>query len=117
MAQQLEKKFGIERFKTLGATKFSETTKSKEAKKDIKEVRKVDLVVFLLQEEVEDWQTLEENGRGRVNYENLKEIFIGKYFFETYRDEKRDGFLNLEEGELSITRHEKKFTELSKYAR
>lgn len=69
--------------------------------------RKVKLVVFLLQREGEDWWTLEENRRGSVDWKDLKEVFIGKYFFETYRDEKRDEFLHLKQDELSVVEYEK----------
>ena len=73
MAQQSEKKFGIERLKALGATEFIGTIKPKEAEKWIRtlkkcfrvmqclEQRKIDLAVFLLQEDIEDWWILEEN--------------------------------------------------------
>ncbi|KAA0035974.1 hypothetical protein E5676_scaffold349G00360 [Cucumis melo var. makuwa] len=40
----------------------------------------------------------------------------GKYFSKTYRDEKRDEFLHLQQGELSVVEYKKKFTELAKYA-
>ena len=61
MGQQLEKKFGIERLKELGATKLVGTTQPKEAEKWIRTLkkcskvmqcpkeRKVNLDVFLLQ--------------------------------------------------------------------
>lgn len=79
------------------------------------EERKVDLAVFSLQGEVEDWWTLEENKGRRVDWEDSKEIFNGKYFSETYRDDKRDEFLHLKQWELSVAEYEKKFTELAKY--
>ncbi|KAA0045376.1 senescence-specific cysteine protease sag39 [Cucumis melo var. makuwa] len=48
------------------------------------EERKVDLAMFSLQEDTEDWWTLKENRQGRVDWEDFKEIFNGKYFSETY---------------------------------
>ncbi|KAA0056013.1 hypothetical protein E5676_scaffold225G00320 [Cucumis melo var. makuwa] len=68
-----------QRLKALRAIEFVGTTELKEAEKWLRtlekyflvmqclKVRKVDLAVFLLQEEAEDWWTLEENRRGRIN--------------------------------------------------
>ena len=80
------------------------------------EERSVVLAAFLYQEEVENWWILEESKRGKVTWKELKGIFSGKYFPISYIEEKRDEFLSLEQRRLSVTKYERKFTELAKYA-
>lgn len=80
IGQKLEKKYGIERLKVLGATEFSGTTRSEEAEKwprtlqkcfcvmQCPEEKKVDLVVFFLQEEAKEGE------KGSVEKKKAKTI-------------------------------------------
>lgn len=54
--------------------------------------------------------------RGKVCWEEFKEIFNSKYFLDTYQKERQDEFLYLKQREFTIVEYEKKFTELDKYA-
>ena len=100
LTQQPEEKFGFKRLKALGATtEFSGTNRPEEVKKWLKTLekclcvmqcpgeRKFELAIFLLQGEAEDWWNLEEGRRGRVTWEEFKEIFYNKYFSSTYIEE------------------------------
>ena len=47
---------------------------------------------------------------------SFSSLFIEKYIPRTLRDRKRDEFLSLEQGRMSVTTYEDKFRELSRYA-
>ena len=105
-----EKKFGIERFKALGAQVFEGTTDPAEAEAWLNEVenffrvmhcpedRKLDLVTFMLQKEAEGWWRLIEHRStdvGSLTWADFKKSFQEKYYPKSFCDEKRKEFLNL----------------------
>ena len=118
LVPQPEEQFAIERLKTLGGTEFSGTAKPEEAEKWLRTLKKCStlcnirkkegwiLATFLLQEEVEDRWILKESRWGKVNWEEFKKIFNGKYFSVTYIEEKGDEFLfwNKEDSQLQNMR-------------
>ncbi|KAA0042144.1 putative polyprotein, identical [Cucumis melo var. makuwa] len=83
------------------------------------EDRKVELAAFLLQNGAEDWWRMEESrGRttGDISWDEFKKAFFDKFYPRSFRDAKRNEFLRLTQGSMTVTEYEKKYTELSKYA-
>ncbi|XP_038880498.1 uncharacterized protein LOC120072161 [Benincasa hispida] len=101
-----EKKYGLERFKALGAVPFEEDSK-------------VGLAAFLLQKEPEKWWKVISAKRASTDamlWSEFKKAFEDKYYPSSFWDEKRDEFLRLTQGRMSVTEYEQKFIELSQYA-
>ncbi|KAA0060484.1 Gag protease polyprotein-like protein [Cucumis melo var. makuwa] len=126
-----EKKYGIERLKALGATTFAGTTNPADAEAWLTliekcfrvtrcpEDRKVELAAFLLQNGAEDWWRMEESRRrttGDISWNEFKKAFFDKFYPRSFRDAKRNEFLRLTQGSMTIAEYEKKYTELSMYA-
>lgn len=83
------------------------------------EDQKVESATFLLQKEAEDWWRLVENKRGDKNtpyWEEFKKVFQEKYYPKSFYDAKRNEFLRLVQGSMTVVEYKKKYTELSKYA-
>ncbi|KAL0560470.1 hypothetical protein IC582_000875 [Cucumis melo] len=83
------------------------------------EERKVRLATFLLQKEAEGWwkSILARRSDARVlDWQTFRGIFEDKYYPSTYCEAKRDEFLGLKQGSLSVAKYERKYTELSRYA-
>ena len=51
-----------------------------------------------------------------MTWASFSSLFMKKYIPRTLRDRKRDEFLSLEQGRMSITAYEAKFRALSRYA-
>ena len=51
-----------------------------------------------------------------MTWASFSRLFMEKYISRTLRDRKRDEFLSLEQGRMSVTAHEAKFRALSRYA-
>ncbi|XP_050941530.1 uncharacterized protein LOC127149710 [Cucumis melo] len=126
-----EKKYGIERLKALGATTFAGTTNPADAEAWLTliekcfrvtrcpEDRKVELAAFLLQNGAEDWWRMEESRRrttGDISWNEFKKAFFDKFYPRSFRDAKRNEFLRLTKGLMTIAEYEKNYTELSMYA-
>ncbi|KAA0036143.1 reverse transcriptase [Cucumis melo var. makuwa] len=126
-----EKAYGIERLKKLGATVFEGSTDPADAENWIKilekcfdvmnfpKKRKVRLATFLLQKEAEGWwkSILARRSDARAfDWQTFRGIFEDKYYPSTYCKAKRDEFLGLKQGSLSVAEYERKYTELSRYA-
>ncbi|KAA0051049.1 uncharacterized protein E6C27_scaffold678G00020 [Cucumis melo var. makuwa] len=94
-----EKAYGIERLKKLGATVFEGSTDPVDAENWLNMLEKC----FDVMKCPEDRKTF----RG---------IFEDKYYPSTYCEAKRDEFLGLKQGSLSVAEYERKYTELSRYA-
>ncbi|XP_038890030.1 uncharacterized protein LOC120079741 [Benincasa hispida] len=127
----LEKKYDIERFKALGAVTFEGTTDPTEAElwldvvekcfnvMSCPEDRKVGLATFLLQKEAEKWWKVISVRRASTDamlWPEFKKAIKDKYCPSSFRDAKRDEFLRLTQGTMSVVEYEQKFTELSQYA-
>ncbi|TYK26473.1 DNA/RNA polymerases superfamily protein [Cucumis melo var. makuwa] len=83
------------------------------------EERKVRLATFLLQKEAEGWwkSILARRSDARaLDWQTFRGIFEDKYYPSTYCEAKRDEFLGLKQGSLSVVEYERKYTELSRYA-
>ncbi|KAA0056483.1 reverse transcriptase [Cucumis melo var. makuwa] len=126
-----EKAYGIERLKKLGATVFEGSTDPTDAENwlnmlekcfdvmNCPEERKVRLTTFLLQKEGEGWwkSILARRSDARaLNWQTFRGIFEDKYYASTYCEAKRDEFLGLKQGSLSVAEYERKYTKLSRYA-
>ncbi|TYK18765.1 gag/pol protein [Cucumis melo var. makuwa] len=96
----LEKMYGIERLKKLGATVFEGFTDPANT-------------------EVEAWWKsiiVRRNDSRTLDWQTFRGIFEEKYYPTTYYEAKRDEFLELKQGSLSVVEYERKYTELSRYA-
>ena len=51
-----------------------------------------------------------------MTWESFSSLFMEKYIPRTLRDRRRDEFLSLEQGRISVAAYEAKFRSLSKYA-
>ena len=51
-----------------------------------------------------------------MTWASFSSLFMEKYIPRTLRDRKRDEFLSLEQGRMSVTAYEAKFRALSRYA-
>ncbi|KAL0548783.1 hypothetical protein IC582_013255 [Cucumis melo] len=83
------------------------------------EERKVRLATFLLQKEAKGWwkSILARRSDARaLDWQTFRGIFEDKYYPSTYCEAKRDEFLGLKQGSLSVGEYERKYTELSRYA-
>ncbi|KAA0025985.1 reverse transcriptase [Cucumis melo var. makuwa] len=81
--------------------------------------RKVRLATFLLQKEAEGWWKsiiARRNDARTLDWQTFRRIFEEKYYPTTYCEAKRDEFLKLKQGSLSVAEYERKYTELSRYA-
>ncbi|KAA0043589.1 uncharacterized protein E5676_scaffold2208G00290 [Cucumis melo var. makuwa] len=127
----LEKAYGIEWLKKLGATVFEGSTDPADAENwlnmlekcfdvmNCPEERKVRLATFLLQKEAEGWwkSILARHSDARaLDWQTFRGIFEDKYYPSTYCEAKRDEFLGLKQGSLSVAEYERKYIELSRYA-
>ena len=83
------------------------------------EERKVRLATFLLQKEAEGWWKsilARRNDARALDWQTFRGIFEDKYYPSTYCEAKRDEFLGLKQGSLSVAEYERKYTELSRSA-
>ncbi|KAA0066851.1 reverse transcriptase [Cucumis melo var. makuwa] len=126
-----EKMYGIERLKKLGATVFEGSTDPADTKVWLNmlekcfdvmsclQERKVRLATFLLQKEAEGWWKsiiARRNDARTLDWQTFRGIFDEKYYPTTYCEAKRDEFLELKQGSLSVAEYERKYTKLSRYA-
>ena len=51
-----------------------------------------------------------------MTWASFSNLFMEKYIPRTLRDRKRDEFLSLEQGRMSVNAYEAKFRALSRYA-
>ncbi|KAA0063139.1 uncharacterized protein E5676_scaffold1213G00110 [Cucumis melo var. makuwa] len=94
-----EKAYEIERLKKLGATVFEGSTDPADAENWLNMLEKCFDVMNCLEER-----------------KTFRGIFEDKYYPSTYLEAKRDEFLGLKQGSLSVAEYERKYTELSRYA-
>ncbi|XP_016901385.1 uncharacterized protein LOC107991239 [Cucumis melo] len=124
--------YGIERLKKLRATVFEGSTDPADAEvwlnmlekcfdvMSCPQERKVRLATFLLQKEAEGWWKsiiVKRNDACTLDWQTFRGIFEEKYYPTTYCEAKRDEFLELKQGSLSMVEYERKYTELSRYAK
>ncbi|KAL8089701.1 hypothetical protein AgCh_039255 [Apium graveolens] len=82
----------------------------------VKEEQKVEFASYYLKNEATYWwemvKTLE--GTDVITWERFKELFLEKYFPQFVQDQMELKFLELKQGNMSVTDYEGKFEELSK---
>ncbi|KAA0054940.1 uncharacterized protein E5676_scaffold1163G00530 [Cucumis melo var. makuwa] len=103
-----EKAYGIEWLKKLGATVFEGSIDPADVENWLNMLEKC-FDVMNCPEEQKLCVVM------HVLY-TFRDIFKDKYYLSTYCEAKRDEFLGLKQGSLSVTEYDKKYTELSRYA-
>ncbi len=83
------------------------------------EVQRVRFGTHMLAEGADDWwvsilPTLEQGG-GVVTWAMFRRVFLDKYFPEDVRGKKEIEFLELKQGNMSVTEYAAKFVELAKF--
>ncbi|TYK11888.1 ty3-gypsy retrotransposon protein [Cucumis melo var. makuwa] len=53
---------------------------------------------------------------GQINWKLFKESFYAKFFFASLRDAKRQEFLNMEQGDMTVEQYDAEFDMLSRFA-
>ncbi|XP_016900338.1 uncharacterized protein LOC107990863 [Cucumis melo] len=127
----LEKAYGIERLKKLGAIVFEGSIDPADAEEwcnmlekcfnvmNYPEEWKVRLATSLLLNEAEGWWKsilARCSDACTLNWQTFRGTVKDKYYPNTYCEAKRDEFLGLKQGSLSVAEYERKYTELSRYA-
>ncbi|TYK15340.1 uncharacterized protein E5676_scaffold16974G00010 [Cucumis melo var. makuwa] len=77
------------------------------------------MATFLLKKEAEGWWKsilARRSDAHALDWQTFRGIFKDKYYPSTYYEAKRDEFLGLKQGSLSVAEYERKYTELSRYA-
>ncbi|KAL3618788.1 hypothetical protein CASFOL_035222 [Castilleja foliolosa] len=62
------------------------------------------------------WRTRTEAERNSLTWAEFKEIVMGKFYPQSYRDKKETQFLNFKQRDLTITEYEREFNQLSRFA-
>ncbi|TYK04801.1 gag protease polyprotein [Cucumis melo var. makuwa] len=65
------------------------------------------------------WETIErmlEGDVGQITWQQFKESFYAKFFSTSLRDAKRQEFLNLEQGDMTVEQYDAEFDMLSRFA-
>ena len=84
---------------------------------EVVEEKKTEYAVYFLKNEASYWwesiKVMEPEGV--VTWDRFKELFLEKYFPDYMRDQMEIKFLELKQGNMSVTEYETKFTELSRF--
>jgi len=84
-----------------------------------REVQKVRFGTHMLAEEADDWWVnvlpILENGGGVVTWAVFRREFLNRYFPKDVRGKKEIEFLELKQGDMSVTEYAAKFVELAKF--
>ncbi|KAL0534336.1 hypothetical protein IC582_028626 [Cucumis melo] len=84
------------------------------------EDQKVQCAVFMLTDRgTAWWETTERmlgGGVGQITWQKFKESFYEKFFSASLRDAKRQEFLNLEQGDMTVEQYDAEFDMLSRFA-
>ncbi|KAL0536191.1 hypothetical protein IC582_025130 [Cucumis melo] len=84
------------------------------------EDQKVQCVVFMLTDNgTAWWETTERmlgGDVGQITWQQFKESFYAKFFSASLRDAKRQEFLNLEQGDMTVEQYDAEFDMLSHFA-
>ena len=84
---------------------------------EVVEGKKTEYAVYFLKNEASYWwesiKVMEPEGV--VTWGRFKELFLEKYFPDYMRDQMEIKFLELKQGNMSVTEYEAKFTELSRF--
>ncbi|KAL0544440.1 hypothetical protein IC582_019555 [Cucumis melo] len=84
------------------------------------EDQKVQCAVFMLTDRgTAWWETTERMLDGdvsQITWQQFKESFYAKFFYASLRDAKRQEFLNLEQGDMTVEQYDAEFDMLSRFA-
>ncbi|KAL0537626.1 hypothetical protein IC582_026609 [Cucumis melo] len=84
------------------------------------EDRKVQCAVFMLTDRGTTWwETIERmlgGDVGQITWQQFKKSFYAKFFSASLRDAKRQEFLNLEQGDMTVEQYDAEFDMLSRFA-
>ncbi|XP_074382740.1 uncharacterized protein LOC141724478 isoform X4 [Apium graveolens] len=83
----------------------------------VKEEQKVEFASYYLKNEATYWWKMVKilEGTNVITWERFKELFLEKYFPQFVQDQMELKFLELKQGNMSVTDYENKFEELSRY--
>ncbi len=76
------------------------------------------LAVYLLEDDARFWWDLTKSTMANVElmtWEEFKDLFYGKYFPQIEREKREMEFLNLKQGQMSVTEYQNKFEALSSF--
>ncbi|KAL0546363.1 hypothetical protein IC582_016271 [Cucumis melo] len=84
------------------------------------EDQKVQCAIFMLTDRGTAWWETTERMLGgdvsQITWQQFKESFYAKFFFASLRDAKRQEFLNLEQGDMTVEQYDAEFDMLSRFA-
>ncbi|KAL0549247.1 hypothetical protein IC582_013728 [Cucumis melo] len=84
------------------------------------EDQKVQCAVFMLTDRGTAWWETTERMLGgdvsQITWQQFKESFYAKFFSDSLRDAKRQEFLNLEQGDMTVEQYDAEFDMLSRFA-
>ncbi|KAA0062258.1 gag protease polyprotein [Cucumis melo var. makuwa] len=84
------------------------------------EDQKVQCAIFMLTDRGTAWWETTERMLGgdvsQITWQQFKESFYAKFFSASLRDAKRQEFLNLEQGDMTVEQYDAKFDMLSRFA-
>ncbi|XP_028088442.1 uncharacterized protein LOC114288998 [Camellia sinensis] len=80
------------------------------------ETQKVQLAAFTLENDARHWWMLVRDNNKDVTWARFLEIFYKKYFPQCVQDRKATEFMELKQGNKSITEYEAQFTKLARFA-
>ena len=117
-------------FQKLNPPNFAGTTEPLEAESWFKQVKKkldvlkipedfrVEFAAYLFIGEADHWWDYIKRTENveTMTWINFEKIFYGQYFPQTVRNAKLKEFVELTQGDLTVTQYEAKFTQLSRYA-
>ncbi|XP_047307490.1 uncharacterized protein LOC124911039 [Impatiens glandulifera] len=116
IAQQHAPTNKFSEFKKLAPPYFDGSSDPLKADKWIKELEKF----FDLQGNTSDWWELEkqtyERDTSTLSWDTFKKAFYNTYFPKSLRQEKEMEFINLKQGNMTVTEYQARFVELAKFA-
>ncbi|TYK18660.1 ty3-gypsy retrotransposon protein [Cucumis melo var. makuwa] len=84
------------------------------------EDQKVQCAIFMLTDRGTAWwkttERMQGGDVGQITWQQFKESFYAKFFFTSLRDAKRQEYLNLEQGEMTVEQYDAEFDMLSRFA-
>ncbi|KAG5516424.1 hypothetical protein RHGRI_037215 [Rhododendron griersonianum] len=80
------------------------------------ETHKVVLATYNFEGEAHRWWLQQREREQNMNWTRFKEMFYGKYFPQTLKDNKCTEFINLKQGNMTVSEYDKAFTDLSQFA-
>ena len=97
---------------------FMRIEKVLEAMEITSDMTRVRLAAFQLEGGAQVWWRWTKTSRDLevMTWAEFQELFMGKYFMDTARHAKAQGFLELKQGTMTVMEYVARFTELARYA-